>query len=94
MRHYNLIKKYDKAKRHYDAGNYSRAKSLFESIVFEISSSDTESMADLNLCNSAEEYLFEIEEKAFNEEKSPKNRTLFFIFSLLILAIVLYFILN
>lgn len=60
MEHYKLIAKYEKAQRHYEKGNYRRARSIFDMIVFEIYCSDTDSMADLQLCEYAEEYLSKI----------------------------------
>ena len=60
MEHYKLIAKYEKAQRHYEKGNYRRARSIFDMIVFEIYCSDSDSMADLKLCEYAEEYLSKI----------------------------------
>jgi len=60
MEHYKLIAKYEKAQRHYEKGNYRRARSIFDMIVFEIYCSDSDSMADLQLCEYAEEYLSKI----------------------------------
>lgn len=51
MRHSNLVDKYNKAQRHFEKGNYRRAKWLFESIVSEISSSDTDAAGDIHLHN-------------------------------------------
>lgn len=87
MRHSNLVNKYNKAQKHFEKGNYRRAKWLFESIVFEIASSDTDSMADIHLHNSAEEYLEEINQKDLSIRKE-----LWIIFILLIIILALYFI--
>lgn len=90
MRHYDLADKYDKAVRHFEKGNYLRAKWLFESIVSEIESSDTESMADMNLCSSAEEYLEEIQEKGL--DTGPKYIAMAILAIAIPIALILYFI--
>jgi hypothetical protein len=87
MRHSNLVNKYNKAQRHFEKGNYRRAKWLFESIVFEISSSDTDSMGDINLHNSSEDYLNEISEKDLSI-----NKTYLLLFILVIISTISYFI--
>ncbi len=87
MRHSNLVNKYKKAQRHFEKGNYIRAKWLFESIVFEISSSETDSMGDINLHNSSEDYLKEI-----NEKDLSINKTYLLLFILIIISTILYFI--
>lgn len=61
MRHSNIVSKYEKAVRLYEKGKLRRAKWLFSSIVIEIISSDTDSMGDIHLSNSAQSYIDEIE---------------------------------
>jgi hypothetical protein len=87
MRHSNLIDRYNKAQRHFEKGNYRRAKWLFQSIVFELSSSDTDSMGDIHLHNSAEQYLEEIEQKDLSYRKEY-----WVIISLAIIAFIIYLI--
>ena len=82
MRHSNLVNKYKKAQRHFEKGNYRRAKWLFE-----ISSSDTDWMGDINLHNSSEDYLNEIGEKDLSI-----NKTYLLLFILVIISTILYFI--
>ena len=89
IRHSNLVNKYNKAQKHFDKGNYRRAKWLFESIVYDIASSDTDSMGDIHLHNSAELYLEEINQKGLSIRKE-----LWIIFILIIIFLALYFIFN
>lgn len=89
MRHSNLVDKYNKAQKHFEKGNYRRAKRLFESIVFEISSSDTDTMGDIHLHNSAEQYLEEI-----NEQDLSIHKGYWIIIILTTIILTLYFILN
>jgi ABC-type uncharacterized transport system fused permease/ATPase subunit len=88
MRHSNLVNKYNRAKRHFEKGNFRRAKLLFESIIYEIESSDTESMGDINLHNLSEQYINEI------KKKDLSNRKVFWItlvLFIIVLAIYLIF---
>ena len=62
MQHGHLIEKYNKAQHHFNKKKCRRAKRLFESISAEIYASDTDCMADIHLCSSAQEYLNEISE--------------------------------
>ena len=87
MRYSNLVEKYQKGQRHFEKGNFRRAKWIFERIVFELSASDTDSMGDINLHNSAQDYLDEIQQKNLPKSKLP------LIIGMIIL-IVLYFIFN
>ena len=87
MRHSNLVDRYNKAQRHFEKGNYKRAKWLFQSIVFELSSSDTDSMGDIHLHNSAEQYLEEIEQKDLSFRKEY-----WVIISLAIITFIIYLI--
>lgn len=89
MRHSNLVDKYNKAQKHFEKGNYRRAKWLFESIVFELSSSDTDSMGDIHLHNSAEQYLDEI-----NQKNLSIGRDYWIVLILIILTLTIYFILR
>lgn len=87
MRHSNLVDRYNKAQRHFEKGNYRRAKWLFQSIVFELSSSDTDSMGDIHLHNSAEQYLEEIEQKDLSFRKEY-----WVIIALAIIVFIIYLI--
>ncbi|MFN5182404.1 MAG: hypothetical protein ACK5D5_05200 [Bacteroidota bacterium] len=71
MRHANLREKFNKAQKHYEKGNYRRAKWLFEQIVLEIAVSDTDSMGDINLHNSAEDYLEKISKQKLSSLRIP-----------------------
>jgi hypothetical protein len=62
MQHGHLVDVYNKAQEHYKKKNFRRAKNLFEKIVRELSASDTDCMADIELCNWSESYLEEINE--------------------------------
>lgn len=93
MRHGSLIEKYQKAEYHFEKGNYKRAEALFRQIVFELEASDTDSMADIDLHNSAESYLDEIMERKHTEVKN-RPRVVPIIVIVLLLMIVLYIIYN
>ena len=86
MKHSDLVEKYQKGQRHFEKGNFRRAKWIFERIVFELSASDSDSMGDINLHNSAQDYLDEIQQKNL-----PKSKLPLIIIGLIILT-VLYFI--
>ena len=62
MQHGHLVDVYNKAQKHYNKKNFRRARKYFRKIVSEIYASDTDCMADINLCNSSENYLEEINE--------------------------------
>ena len=87
MRHSNLITQYHIGQKHFEKGNFRKAKAIFEQIAFEISSSDTDSMGDIHLHNSCEKYL-EIIEENWNDNKF--NLLLNPIFFLLIGAIIIF----
>lgn len=72
MRHYNQLSKFQKAETLFSKGKIKKARRLFFEVVIEISSSDTDSMADINLANSAQDYLDEIEHQTFSH-KSKKS---------------------
>lgn len=61
MSHINLIDNYKKGEKLYLKKNYRRARSIFRAIVSEIQCSDTDCIADFNLCESTKEYLSEIQ---------------------------------
>lgn len=86
MKHSKLVEKYQKGQRHFEKGNIRRAKWIFERIVFELSSSDSDSMGDINLHNSAQNYLDEIQQMNL-----PKSKLPLLILAIIILTI-LYFI--
>lgn len=86
MRHSNLVEKYEKGQKHFEKGNFRRAKWIFEQIVLELSASDTDSMGDINLHNYAEEYLDKIRQKNL-----PKSKLPLLILGIILLT-VLYFI--
>lgn len=66
MQHGHLVDVYNKAQEHYKKKNFRRAKNLFEKIVTELSASDADCMADIELCNWSESYLEEINELNLN----------------------------
>ena len=82
----DLVEKYQKGQRHFEKGNFRRAKWIFEQVVFELSASDSDSMGDINLHNSAQDYLDEIRQKNL-----PKSKLPLIIIGMIILT-VLYFI--
>ena len=90
MRHSHLVDKYDKAQMHFKKGNYRKARRMFKSIVFELFSSDTDSMADIQLHNSAMRYLNEIEGKDLSLNKGYLISITFAI--VVVIGIILYFI--
>jgi uncharacterized radical SAM superfamily Fe-S cluster-containing enzyme len=62
MEHGHLVDIYNKAQQLYEKKKFRRAKKYFEMITSEIYASDTDCVADMNLCNSSQEYLDDIEE--------------------------------
>ena len=86
MKHSNLIGKYQKGQRHFEKGNFLRAKWIFERIIFELSVSDSETMGDINLNNSSQDYLSKIRQKNL-----PRTKLTFLILGIILLTI-LYFI--
>lgn len=60
MQHSHLVDTYNKAQALYRKKKYRNAKRHFQRIVSEIYSSDTDCMADMQLCLSSKEYLKEI----------------------------------
>jgi len=86
MRHSDLVEKYQKGQSHFEKGNFRRAKLCFQQIVIELSCSDSDSMADIHLHNSAQDYLDEIREKNI-----PKSKIPFIIIGIILIAI-LYFL--
>lgn len=86
MKHSDLVEKYQKGQRHFEKGNFRRAKWIFEQVVFELSASDSDSMGDINLHNSAQDYLDKIRQKNL-----PKSKLPLIIIGMIILT-VLYFI--
>ncbi len=88
MKHSNLIEKYQRGQKHFEKGNFRRAKWIFEQIVLELSASDSDSMGDINLHNSAQDYLDEIQQKNL-----PKSKLPLLVLGIILLT-VLYFILR
>lgn len=86
MKHSNLVEKYQKGQKNFQNGNFRRARWIFEQIVFEVSASDTDSMGDINLHNSAQDYLDEIQQMNL-----PKSKLPLLILGIILLT-VLYFI--
>jgi hypothetical protein len=68
MRNPDMLKKYHKAQKHFEKGNYIRAKWLFEYITMSSNVADSDSMGDINLHNYCEEYIELIEEKTRNKK--------------------------
>lgn len=89
MQHPHLVEKFNRGQRHYKKGNYLRAKWLFEKIVNELSSSDTDSMADISLHNDAVDYLDKI-----SAENLLPIKFLTFITIILILSIIIYLVIK
>ena len=86
MQHGHLVDVYNKAQGHYKKKNFRRAKNLFEKIVRELSASDTDCMADIELCNWSESYLEEI------NELNLKRNLLGWILLGVVTAVVIFFI--
>ena len=86
MQHGHLVDVYNKGQKHYDKKNFRRAKKYFEKIVSELYASDTDCMADIELCNSSESYLEEI------NELNLKSNLLLWIFLGIVTAGVIFFI--
>jgi hypothetical protein len=87
MQHRHLVDVYNKARKHYNKKNFRRAKKLFEKIVSELYASDTDCMADIELCNSSEDYLEEINELNLNN-----NILGWIILGAVLIIILIYFI--
>jgi len=85
MQHGHLVDVYNKAQGHYKKKNFRRAKNLFEKIVTELSASDTDCMADIELYNSSESYLDEI------KELNLKSNLLLWILLGVLIAVVIFF---
>ena len=85
MSHSDLTEKYKRGQKHFEKGNFRRAKWIFEQIVLELSASDTDSMADIQLHNSAEEYLENISEQKLSSLRIP-----ILIGGIIICTIILY----
>lgn len=92
MQHGYLVGTYNKAQKLFYNKKFRRAKKLFEKITSEIYSSDTDCMADIQICGSAEEYLQEIETIDFWKfYRGTINTILLFI---LVLFVLVYFIIK
>ncbi len=89
MQHSDLIEKYKKAQKHFEKGNFIRAKWIFERIVMKLSTSNTDSMSDIHLHNYCEEYLEKIEVKTQNNKLVLFSVPAFFILIGIILLIVI-----
>jgi hypothetical protein len=94
MRHSNLITQYHRGQKHFDKENFIRAKVIFRQIALEIPSSDTDSMGDINLHNSCEEYLEIIEENTNDNKFNLFLNPIFFLLigAIIIIGLVVYFI--
>ncbi len=60
MQYSHLVDTYNKAQALYRKKKYRSAKRLFQRVVSDIYCSDTDCMADMQLCESSKEYLKEI----------------------------------
>ena len=89
MQHGHLVEVYNKAQDHYHKKKFNRAKKGFEKIVSEIYASDTDCMADLNLCSSSESYLEEINELNLN-----RNLYVWILFGVVVTAVVIFLFLK
>lgn len=89
MQHPDLIEKYKKAQKHFENGNFIRAKWIFEQIALELSASDTDSMGDIHLHNSAEEYLEKISEQKLSSLIIP---FLVVVTLIIVIIIILFFV--
>ena len=95
MIHSNLTNKYYKAQDKLAKKKYKSARMLFYEIIIEITGSDTDSTADINLSNSAEECLNEINSILEERKLKQSSRKYIYTFSfLLILAIVVILIMT
>ena len=89
MQHGHLVDVYNKAQGHYKKKNFRRAKNLFEKIVRELSASDTDCMADIELCNWSESYLEEINELNLN-----RNLLVWILFGVVATVVVVFLFLK
>jgi len=87
MRHVHLVDVYNKAQEHYKKKNFRRARKHFRKVVTEIYDSDTDSMGDINLCNSSKAYLKEINKKNLNS-----NLLLWILIGVVTAAVIFLFI--
>ena len=87
MQHGHLVDVYNKAQEHYKKKNFRRAKNLFEKIVTELSASDTDCMADIELYNWSESYLEEI-----NELNLKNNLLVWILLGVIASAVGVFFI--
>lgn len=62
MEHGHLVETYNKAQDLFNNEKCRSAKKLFRQVTTEIYTSDTDCMADIHLCSSAQEYLNKISE--------------------------------
>ena len=87
MRHSDIIDKYNEAQKYFKKGNFKKAKRLFEHILLELDASDTDSMVDMNLFNSSEEYL-----EMITEKQLPTFRVQIVLGMILLISILLIFL--
>lgn len=91
MKHYNLVTTYNKATDHFNRGNYGKSKRLFQYVLFEITSSDTECMADIGLANSCQDFIDEMEHELHTESsKISFRKVLAIIFGIIISALLIF----
>ncbi len=87
MQHGHLVDVYNKAQKHYNKKNFRRARKHFRKVVTEIYASDTDCMADIELCNSSESYLEEI-----NELNLKSNLLLWILLGVVTAVVIFLFI--
>lgn len=91
MEHGHLVDTYNKAQKLFYMKKYSRAKRLFQRIVSELYASDSDCVADMQLCGSSEEYLQDIDSLGFWEYYGSK---IIVISIFLLLSIAIYCLLK
>lgn len=84
MEHGHLVETYNKAQQLYNKKKYRAARKLFERVASEIYASDTDCSADIQLCNSSQEYLDEM------EELNLTGKSFYWILVVTIIAITLF----
>ena len=84
MEHGHLVETYNKAQQLYNKKKYRAARKLFERVASEIYASDTDCSADIQLCNSSQENLDEM------EELNLTRKSFYWILAVTIIAITLF----
>lgn len=91
MRYHNLQNKYNRAVNYFNNGEYYTAEKIFRSIVFDIGTSDTESMLDIHLHNNAEKYLCILKDMKYSKKKKNPLKIIFYIFLIVFFIFILFY---